>query len=220
VPAVGTLRKPGHGAVEMNVVNLGKPTAARKCEQPTCLWLTGLSGSGKSTIARRLELWLSEVLDHPAYILDGDELRTGLNRDLGYGDADRTENVRRVAEVARLLVHAGVTPIVSLISPFRADRLLARSRFAPEQFWEVFVDAPLAVCERRDPKGLYARARRGELARFTGIDSPYEPPLQPELHLRTDIEDAHQCVEKIIERLVFARARHGQAAPGKAQSGT
>jgi adenylyl-sulfate kinase len=174
--------------------------AASKRKRPVCVWLTGRPGAGKSTIAGLLESRLIQI-GLSAYTLDGDELRAGLNRDLGYSDAHRTENVRRVAEVARLMVNAGVIPIVALISPFHADRALARVRFAPEEFCEVYVDAPLQVCERRDPKGLYARARRGELARFTGIDSPYEPPLQPELHLHTDADNAEQCVEQIIRRL-------------------
>lgn len=162
-----------------------------------CLWMTGLPGSGKSTISVALLRSLNDR-GRQAYGLDGDVLRQGLNRDLGFGDADRSENIRRTAEVARLMVDAGLVVVVSLISPFRSDREFARSRFAPDRFCEIFVDAPLKVCERRDPKGLYARARRGELARMTGIDSPYEAPERPDVHLRTDTEGVEACVERIL----------------------
>ena len=165
-----------------------------------CLWMTGLPGSGKSTISALL-LERLRAQRAPAYGLDGDVLRLGLNRDLGFSDEDRHENIRRTAEVAQLMVDAGLIVVVSLISPFRADRQFARSRFVPEKFWEIYVDAPLSVCERRDPKGLYAKARRGELARMTGIDSPYEPPERPELHLQTDVEAAEACVQRIVDRL-------------------
>ena len=159
--------------------------------------MTGLSGSGKSTISGVL-LKTLRSRGRYALSLDGDVLRQGLNRDLGYGDADRSENIRRTAEVARLMVDAELVVVVSLISPFRSDREFARSRFAPGQFCEIFVDAPLQVCERRDPKGLYAKARRGELTRMTGIDSPYEPPERPDLHLHTDVDDVDTCVERIL----------------------
>jgi adenylyl-sulfate kinase len=148
------------------------------------VWLTGLSGSGKSTVAAELERLLVEA-GRPAYVLDGDNLRHGLNRDLGFSDADRAENVRRVGEVARLLADAGVVALVPVISPFRAGRDAVRAAHAAAQvpFVEVFVDTPLEECERRDPKGLYARARAGELTGMTGIDSPYEPPVAPDLVL-------------------------------------
>ena len=170
---------------------------ASRSSQAVCLWMTGLSGAGKSTLAGLLvtRLRMQGML---AYGLDGDALRLGLNRDLGFTDADRSENVRRTAEVARMMVDAGLIVVVSLISPFRADRELARSRFAPDRFCEIFVDAPLAVCERRDPKGLYAKARRGELARMTGIDSPYEVPERPDLHVHTDTDNVGACVERIL----------------------
>ena len=165
-----------------------------------CLWMTGLPGSGKSTICALL-LDRLRMQGRRAYGLDGDVLRQGLNRDLGFTDADRSENIRRTAEVARLMVDAGLIVVVALISPFRSDREFARSRFAPNRFCEVFIDAPLQVCERRDPKGLYAKARRGELARMTGIDSPYEPPERPDLRLHTDTDDAGACVERILSWL-------------------
>ena len=163
--------------------------AASLAQTPRCIWFTGLSGSGKSTIANLLEKRLHAQGRH-TYILDGDNLRHGLNRDLGFTQADRVENIRRVAEVAKLMVDAGLLVLVSFISPFRAERELARSLFAPAEFVEVFVDASLAECERRDPKGLYAKARRGELKNFTGIDSPYEAPLVPEVHLHSAKIDA------------------------------
>lgn len=150
-----------------------------------CIWFTGLSGAGKSTLASAF----ADVViaaGRNAYVLDGDVLRAGLNSDLGFSAADRNENVRRVAEVARLMADAGVLVIVSLISPFRHERALARQRFANGTFAEVFVDTPLTVCEQRDVKGLYARARSGALPNFTGIDSPYEAPEAPELRLQCD----------------------------------
>jgi len=183
----------------MTIVELGAHVAHHS-QRPVCVWMTGLSGAGKSTIAGLLKQRLAR-LGRPAYLLDGDELRTGLNRDLGFTDTDRAENVRRVAEVARLMVNAGVIPIVALISPFLADRAIARSRFEPGEFLEIFVDAPLAVCEQRDPKGLYARARRGDLARMTGIDSRYEAPQRPELHLLTGEGQPGQSVERILSLL-------------------
>ena len=170
--------------------------AASLQQTPRCIWFTGLSGSGKSTIANLLEKRLHAQGRH-TYILDGDNLRHGLNRDLGFTDADRVENIRRVAEVARLMVDAGLLVLVSFISPFRAEREMARSLFAPGEFVEVFVDASLAECERRDPKGLYAKARRGELKNFTGIDSPYEPPLAPDVHLHSDGADSQALAEQL-----------------------
>jgi adenylyl-sulfate kinase len=167
---------------------------------PCVLWLTGLSGAGKSTLARGLDRELSR-LGQPAYVLDGDDLRRGLNRDLGFSDTDRAENVRRVAEVARLMVDAGLTVICSLISPFRAERQTARDLFAPGRFIEVFVDATLDVAEARDAKGLYARARRGEIADFTGIDSPYEPPENPEAQLDSAALGPDEMVDALIELL-------------------
>ena len=174
--------------------------AQAKLQRPRCLWLTGLPSSGKSTIANLLEQRLAAEGRH-TYVLDGDNVRHGLNRDLGFTEADRVENIRRVAEVARLMVDAGLIVIVAFISPFRVERDQARRRFEPGDFREIFVDAPLAVCEARDPKGLYARARRGEVTTFTGINSPYEPPERPDLRLDTGVHSAAKCVEQVLESL-------------------
>ena len=174
-------------------------------QQACCVWLTGLSGAGKSTIANALEERLHAAGRH-TMLIDGDDLRSGLNRDLGFGSADRAESVRRAGEVARLMVDAGLIVVVGLISPFRADRAAARARFAPGTFIEVFVDAPLAECERRDPKGLYRRARSGQLSAFTGIDSPYEAPEQPELRLATDERGIEACVNDVLDWLGRRRA--------------
>jgi bifunctional enzyme CysN/CysC len=171
--------------------------ASQKLQKPMCLWFTGLSASGKSTIANLLEKRLFAAGKH-TYVLDGDNIRHGLNRDLGFTEADRVENIRRVAEVARLLVDAGLVVIVSFISPYRAERRSARSRFELAEFVEIFVDTPIAECERRDPKGLYAKARRGELLNFTGIDSEYEPPEVPEILLDTMRFSAEECADQIL----------------------
>ncbi|MFA5242692.1 MAG: adenylyl-sulfate kinase [Sulfuricella sp.] len=170
-------------------------------QNPCCLWLTGLSASGKSTIADLLEKRLHAMGQH-TYLLDGDNVRHGLNRDLGFSDADRIENIRRVAEVARLMVDAGLIVLVSFISPFKVERRMARDLFGEGEFIEIFVDTPLAECEHRDPKGLYAKARRGELKQFTGIDSAYEPPEAPEVHLFPDQKmSAENCAEQILAYL-------------------
>jgi adenylylsulfate kinase len=167
-----------------------------------CIWLTGLSGSGKSTLARRLEDVLVSSGVH-AYVLDGDNLRMGLNRDLGFSAADRRENIRRVSELARLLVDSGTIVICAFISPFRADRAAARELLG-EDFIEVFVDARLEVCEERDPKNLYQRARSGEIEEFTGISSPYEEPTSAELWLDTATESVGACTNQV---LVFLHGR-------------
>ena len=174
--------------------------AKLKHQEARCLWFTGLSGSGKSTIANLLEKRLLAEGKH-TYILDGDNVRHGLNRDLGFTEADRVENIRRVAEVAKLLVDAGLIVIVAFISPFRSEREMARGLFDPGEFIEIFVDAPLEECERRDVKGLYAKARRGELINFTGIDSAYEPPRAPEVHLITLKMNPESCVDQITRVL-------------------
>ena len=168
--------------------------------QGKVVWFTGLSGSGKSTIANALEQRLHErgVL---TYILDGDNVRQGLNRDLGFTDADRVENIRRTAEVAKLMLDAGAVVITAFISPFRSERDMARALFEPGEFIEVFLDVPLAVVEQRDPKGLYQKVRRGELPHFTGIDSPYEPPQAAELALKTDVLSVDDSVARILELL-------------------
>jgi bifunctional enzyme CysN/CysC len=171
--------------------------AEMKRQRARCLWFTGLSGSGKSTIANFLEKRLHAEGKH-TYILDGDNVRHGLNRDLGFTEADRVENIRRIGEIAKLMVDAGLIVIVAFISPFRAERELARGLFDPGEFVEIFVDTPLEECERRDVKGLYAKARRGELVHFTGIDSEYEPPQSPEIHLRTVGAEPESCVDEIF----------------------
>ncbi len=174
--------------------------AAIKAQTPRCVWFTGLSGAGKSTIANALEKRLHVAGRHTA-LLDGDNVRHGLNRDLGFTEADRVENIRRIAEVAKLMVEAGLIVLVSFISPYRAERRMARELFAAGEFIEVFVDAPLVTCEARDAKGLYAKARRGELKNFTGIDSEYQPPDAPELHLDTAAMTAEECATRLIELL-------------------
>lgn len=171
--------------------------AELKQQRACCIWFTGLSGSGKSTIANLLEKRLFDKKLH-TYLLDGDNLRHGLNRDLGFTEADRVENIRRVAEVSRLMVDAGLIVLASFISPYEAERQMARKLFEDGEFIEVFVDTPLSECELRDVKGLYAKARRGELKNFTGIDSQYEPPSRPELH----VDAAHQSPEACVERIM------------------
>ena len=170
-----------------------------KHQSARCLWMTGLSGAGKSTLANLLEQRLHLEGRH-SYVLDGDNVRHGLNKDLGFTEDDRIENIRRVAEVARLMVDAGLIVIVALISPFRSDRAAARRLFAEGDFMEIFVDASIATCEARDTKGLYAKARRGEIPNFTGIGSPYEPPHDPEVRVDTNARPAHECVGAILHR--------------------
>jgi len=178
--------------------------AAAKNQQPMCLWFTGLSGSGKSTISNLLEKRLHAEGRH-TYLLDGDNVRHGLNRDLSFTEADRVENIRRVAEVAKLMVDAGLIVLVSFISPYRAERRLARSLFGAGEFVEIFVDTPLEECERRDSKGLYAQARRGEIKNFTGIDSDYEAPDAPEVHLLTVQQSIEECVAELTRRVLAAQ---------------
>jgi bifunctional enzyme CysN/CysC len=178
--------------------------AMLKGQGPCVVWLTGLSGAGKSTIANIVERKLHEMGRH-TYLLDGDNVRHGLNRDLGFTDVDRVENIRRVAEVAGLMVDAGLIVLASFISPFRAEREMARQRLEEGEFVEVFVNTPLATAEERDRKGLYAKARRGELANFTGIDSAYEAPLDPEIRIETSQISAEQAADVIIDYLRAAR---------------
>ncbi len=163
--------------------------------------MTGLSGSGKSTIANALEYTLVHQYNCHTYLLDGDNLRTGLNAGLGFSEEDRRENIRRVSEVAKLMFDAGLIVITAFISPFRSDRDMARALFNPGEFWEVHVHCPLETCLDRDPKGLYRKALNGELKEFTGINSPYEAPVNPELVLDTENTGVDQCVSQIIERL-------------------
>lgn len=174
--------------------------AALKGQKPAVVWLTGLSGSGKSTIANLVEERLTAEGRH-AYLIDGDNLRHGLSRDLGFTEADRVENIRRAAEVASMMADAGLIVLVSLISPYRADRRMARDMMGDVDFIEVFVDAPLDVVEARDTKGLYAKARRGELANFTGVSSPYERPENPEVCVDTSVTGADACASLVLAQL-------------------
>ena len=174
--------------------------AKQKNQVPKCIWLTGLSGSGKSTLANALEVALTEQGKH-TYLLDGDNVRHGLNKNLGMSDEDRTENIRRVSEVAKLMVDAGLVVITAFISPFRADRDAARALFEDGEFVEVFADAPLEECEKRDPKGLYKKARAGEIKEFTGIDSPYEAPANAEVVINTAEHDIGECVRQLIAKI-------------------
>ena len=161
------------------------------------LWLTGLPGAGKSTIANLVENKL-HAMGHHTYILDGDNVRLGLTRDLGFTAADREENIRRIAEVSKLMVDAGLIVLCAFISPFRAGRRMARALFKQGEFIEIFVDASLSVAEQRDPKGLYKKARRGEIKNFTGIDSPYEEPEAPEIHLDTAAQGPEEAANQVL----------------------
>ena len=175
--------------------------AALKNQKPAVLWFTGLSGAGKSTIANLVEQKLKRMNRH-TFLLDGDNVRHGLNKDLGFTDADRVENIRRVGEVARLMTDAGLIVITAFISPFRAERDMVRQMMTAGEFVEVHVDTPLAEAEARDVKGLYKKARSGQLKNFTGIDSPYEPPIDPEIHIDTTTLSPDQAADLIIQRLI------------------
>ncbi|MDN3555257.1 sulfate adenylyltransferase subunit CysN [Halomonas maura] len=187
--------------IHMQHVDIDKQARAlSKAQQPAVLWLTGLSGAGKSTIANLVEKKLHAAGQH-TYLLDGDNVRHGLNRDLGFTDADRVENIRRVGETARLMVDAGLIVLTAFISPFRSERRLARDLVEDGEFIEIFVDTPLEVAEDRDPKGLYRKARRGELKNFTGIDSAYETPENPDLHIKTGEMSSDEAADAIVELL-------------------
>jgi len=175
-----------------------------KTQTPCVLWFTGLSGSGKSTIANALERKLYEIGKH-TYLLDGDNVRHGLNRDLGFSNADRIENIRRIGEVSKLFVDAGLIVISAFISPFHSDRQIVRDLVEPGEFIEVFIDTPLEICEQRDPKGLYLKARQGGIPSFTGISSPYEQPEDPEIHIYT----AHQSVEESVNAIIKHLSQKG-----------
>jgi adenylylsulfate kinase len=166
------------------------------------IWFTGLSGSGKSTLAAALETHLHNQFRALTYLLDGDVIRTGLNRDLDFSPTGRKENIRRIGEVARLFYDAGLIVLTTFISPFRADRDTVRALFPPGGFIEVFVDCPLEVCETRDVKGLYRKARAGQIPDFTGISSPYEPPLNPELTLNTSSHPLDECTRRLVKFLL------------------
>ena len=190
------------GNIHWQHLDVDKAARARiKHQQPRCLWFTGLSGAGKSTVADLVEKQLHARGLH-TYLLDGDNVRHGLNKDLGFTDEDRVENIRRVAEVARLMTDAGLVVLVSFISPFAAERRMARDLFDDGEFVEVFVDTPLAVAEQRDVKGLYAKARAGQIRNFTGIDSPYEAPEHPEIHLRAGSASAEAMADEVVRFLL------------------
>lgn len=171
-----------------------------KQQRPCILWFTGLSGSGKSTIANALENKLYEMGKH-TYLLDGDNVRHALNKDLGFSDSDRVENIRRIGEVSKLFADAGLIVITAFISPFCSDRDIARNLVEEGEFIEVFIDTPLEICEQRDPKGLYKKARAGEIVDFTGISSPYESPKNPEIHLFCEQQTIDESVQIIITYL-------------------
>ena len=177
-----------------------KDRAQQNGQKPFVIWLTGLSGAGKSTLAGALESFLYQN-GYRSYLLDGDNVRHGLNKDLGFDHDSRAENIRRVGEVAKLMVDAGLIVITAFISPYRNERDMVRKMFGSEEFVEVYLDVPLQVCEQRDPKGLYKKARNGEIPEFTGISSPYEVPLSPEITVHTGIDGIETNIEKIINIL-------------------
>ena len=187
--------------ISWHETNINQETRSNnKHQRPCVLWFTGLSGSGKSTIADELEKKLYELGKH-TMLLDGDNVRHGLNRDLGFTDQDRVENIRRIAEVSKLMVSSGLITIVSFISPFRAERLMARNLFSDGEFIEVYIDTPIEVCEARDSKGLYKKARAGELKNFTGIDSDYEEPQASEIVLQNSDANIDDLVNRILDYL-------------------
>jgi len=186
----------GWGGEAVTAVGLTRPPGF-------VVWLTGLSAAGKSSIARKLERNLLRLGKHP-FVLDGDNIRRGLCSDLGFSPHDRKENIRRVGEVARLFAEAGLNCITALISPYREERAMVRRMFQPGQFIEVFVNAPIEVCEQRDPKGLYAKARANQIKEFTGVSAPYEPPEHPEIVVQTDRLTVAEAVRKILAHLDLA----------------
>ncbi|AVF94003.1 MULTISPECIES: adenylyl-sulfate kinase [Vibrio] len=173
---------------------------ALKQQKPVVLWFTGLSGSGKSTVANAVESKLLALGKH-SYLLDGDNVRHGLNKDLGFSDLDRIENIRRIGEVAKLFVDAGNIVLTAFISPFISDREQVRQLMQQGEFLEVFVDTPLEICEQRDPKDLYKKARAGEIKHFTGIDSEYQAPISPEIHIKTAELSVEACADQVIRAL-------------------
>ncbi len=175
--------------------------ATKSTHKSAILWFTGLSGSGKSTIANAVNHALFER-NISSYVLDGDNIRHGLCKDLGFSDTDREENIRRIGEVSKLFLDAGIIVLTAFVSPFRADRDKARSLVDQKDFLEIYCSADLGTCESRDPKGLYAKARAGEIKEFTGISSPYEEPLQPEIVLETGNQTLEQCVEAVLSKLI------------------
>jgi adenylyl-sulfate kinase len=179
--------------------------SAIKGHRPAVLWFTGLSGSGKSTLANAIEARLNQVYQAHTYLLDGDHLRTGLNRDLGFSEQARQENIRRAGELARLFFDAGLIVLTAFISPFREDRDRIRSLLLPGGFIEIYTSCPLEVCEQRDPKGIYQKARAGQISNFTGIDSPYEAPFQPEITLDTSASTPEDAAQAVINYLTAYR---------------
>jgi len=177
-----------------------KQRKERLKQTPKLIWFTGLSGSGKSTLANAVESQLFEE-GYMTYLLDGDNIRTGLNKDLGFSDKDRIENIRRIAEVAKLMMDSGLLVVSAFISPFLEERKMIADLVGQENFLEVFVDCPLEVCEQRDVKGLYAKARKGIIKNFTGIDSPYEAPINPAVHIHSDQEVLSNSVQKVIKTI-------------------
>ena len=178
-----------------------KDRAKHTSQKPSILWFTGLSGSGKSTIANALEEMLHNNGNF-TYLLDGDNVRHGLNNDLGFDDASRVENIRRIGEVSKLFVDSGQIVLSAFISPFISDREIVKSLVEKEEFIEVFIDTPLEICEQRDPKGLYKKARAGEIKDFTGIDSPYEAPIQPTIHIKNSQLSIEETCREIITYLI------------------
>ncbi|WP_426358448.1 adenylyl-sulfate kinase [Pseudocolwellia sp. HL-MZ19] len=175
--------------------------SAQKNQKPCLLWYTGLSGSGKSTVANAVDALLFERGCH-SYLLDGDNVRHGLNGDLGFSDEDRIENIRRISQVAKLFVDSGLIVSTAFISPFATDRAMASDMLEQGEFMEVYIDTPIAICEQRDPKGLYKKARAGEIKDFTGIDSTYDVPTAPAIHVKTDEKSIKECAEQIVQHLI------------------